>query len=502
MKKIFTVFLLNLLFATNSIADTRLILGDTANPLFAANFSTGNITIHNQEYTITDPAQLTPLLKGVLKYNTTGGFTLLGKYYQSIFALPGDITLRSDGGPNDPAPALFNMITEILRNAATFDPTFDAFQQDVTQKQAALQETVKVLISNLSKNEEYIKILQGQTQALFDQINPQSSFSSLSSLQAPDTLTTDSLLSTTEIVSDIVNNRVLEFNIAEAKGETSGIAAGDDLLKSYGLWVKGFLSYAKQEEVNLLPEHKDRQGGFTVGFDVGEDYIVGIAYTAAHSKIKHPNNIETIESNLGTLYNLLNFDNNLFFSGQARYGKADINKLRSTNDLGNNVARGDTKATLAGGRMDLGYYYNFVNNLQLIPTIGVSHDDITVKKYTETGGGLNRTVNRRNGNKTAALLGVTINYSINTSTLVIIPELHINIDHTVKRKNDKTTITLFTGMVPVETLAGKPSKTLYKIGTSVKISKIQSFDLSVGYDLALGKKYYSHAGSIQTRVNF
>ena len=124
------------------------------------------------------------------------------------------------------------MITEILRNAGTFDPTFDAFQQDVTQKQAALQETVKVLISNLSKNEEYIKILQGQTQALFDQINPQSSFSSLSSLQAPDTLTTDSLLSTTEIISDIVNNRVLEFNIAEAKGETSVIAAGDDLLKS------------------------------------------------------------------------------------------------------------------------------------------------------------------------------------------------------------------------------------------------------------------------------
>ena len=88
--------------------------------------------------------------------------------------------------------------------------------------------------------------------------------------------------------------------------------------------------------------------------------------------------------------------------------------------MGNNVAIGDTKATLAGGRMDVGYYYDFVNNLQFIPSIGVSHDDITVKKYTETGGGLNRTVNRRNGNKTAALLGMTINYSINTSTLVLL----------------------------------------------------------------------------------
>ena len=89
MKKMFTVFLLSLLFATNSIADARLILGDPTSPLFAANFNTGDITIHNQQYTITDPAQLTPLLKGVLKYNTAGGFTLLGKYYQSIFALPG-----------------------------------------------------------------------------------------------------------------------------------------------------------------------------------------------------------------------------------------------------------------------------------------------------------------------------------------------------------------------------------------------------------------------------
>ena len=354
-------------------------------------------------------------------------------------------------------------------------------------------------------DEESIKILQDQTKALFNQVNQQSSFSALSSLQAPDTLTTDSLLTTSSNISDLVNSRVVELNVANGQNGTTGLSAGDSIdsmWNSYGLWVKGFLSVAKQKEMNLLPAYTERQGAFTVGFDVGEDYVVGIAYTAASDKVKHPNNVETIQSNIGTLYSLLNFENNLFLSGQVRYGKSDIIKLRNTNDLNQNIAKGATTATLSGGRIESGYYYNLTNNWQLIPSIGVSHDDITVKKYTETGGGLNRTVNRRNGNKTSALFGLMLNYLINTETYALVPEVHINIDQTLKRKNDKTTITLFTGMIPVETLAGKAPKTFYKIGGSVKISKTQSFDLSTGYDLVLAKKYYSNSGYIQARVNF
>lgn len=423
-------------------------------------------------------------------YDSRGprGYEINGKYYPSIFAVLKDIQVS--GHPNS---AKINMILQALGKQIPDDQRYLVEQQ-------LQQETLKQLIVDAEKNDEAaLEALQTQITSLSSNVNTQSSFKDIPSVQAPDTLTTDTILySASDTVTDLLEARMDTFDNTPG---VIGVSSGD-FMQSAGVWVKGTMSTAKQKEIKLMPEYKVNQQGITIGADVGEDNLVGVAYSMIRSKVKHTNMTEKATNHIGAIYGLYNFSDTIFLNGQLKYGRANIKKQRNTRDFNNYIAYGKTKAELIGGRVELGYYYNFLDRSQLIPSIGLSYDTVKIKKYKETGDGLNRTVGKRNGDKAAVTGGLMVNHAIDLKTFVLIPEVHTNVTYTLKRKNDKTAITLFEGLSPIYVPSGKPPKTSYKIGGSLKAAKSQNLELSLGYDLGLSKKFHSHSGYIQARVDF
>ena len=322
--------------------------------------------------------------------------------------------------------------------------------------------------------------------------------SDLTPVQKPDTITTDSLLSSISSVTSIVDNRMVDMT-----GGAIGVSSGDES-RQYGAWVKGMYTYAKQSEYKLVPGYKLNQAGATIGFDIGENPIFGIAYSFIDSKANSKNigMKEKIKSHIGTIYGLYDLGNNIFIDGQARYGKSNIKKNRANDNVSNDTSHGKTKADLLGGKIELGYDYALENKVHLIPTLGVSYDEVKVKGYKETGEGLNRNVGKRTASKTSGIVGLSARSAIEGPSYTVIPEAHVNAIYALQTKNGKTTLTLFEGMDPITTPSNKTPKMSYKVGGSLKFIHSKMVDLGVGYDLGLSKKFYSHTGYLNARVNF
>lgn len=309
----------------------------------------------------------------------------------------------------------------------------------------------------------------------------------------------------TEIQTDLrftgrtVGSRIEEFYKNQSKNVS--VAAGDEYQQSYGLWFRAMVGNVKQRYTNNNPAYKLDQQGATIGFDLGDDHVLGIAYTFLNSKVKDTDSRDKIASNTATLYGLYNFDNNFFVNGQIKYSRSNIKKLRNTYDSLGNVAYGKTKSDNYGGEIETGYYYNFMDNSQFIPSVSVAYDNVKVKGYQETGAGLNRKVSKRIGKQTSTNLELMLNHTLSINNLIMLPEIHTNIDYAIQRKNAGTTISIFNGVTPIYIPATKPSKIHYNIGGSVKLAMQKRLDVTLGYDFGVAKKFRSHAGFLQARVN-
>lgn len=321
----------------------------------------------------------------------------------------------------------------------------------------------------------------------------------LQEIAAPvsESTTTDSLLASVHGLSAITSQRLTAI----------GVSAGDEEPVSYGIWVKGMLSQAKQKSYRAHPKYKLNQGGGTVGFDVGnDDYAVGLGWSPVRSTVKTQNSgKEKITSNIGSIYGMAKLENNIFATAQAQYGRSNIKKHRNIGDLAGSIASAKTKATIAGGRFGLGYdYYYAPARINIVPTLGLAYDNVAVKSYSETGAGVLSRLNvaKRTATKTSALGGVMLKYNTEINNLKLVPEIHANIDYILNSKNGSTKVTIVNGLDPVVTAGEKPARLGYNLGGSVSFLRANYLNAGIGYDLGLSKKFLAHTGYISLKVRF
>jgi len=375
------------------------------------------------------------------------------------------------------------------------------------------QESLKSIIHSTQKKVAYLKALGASQEEIKKYIDKQAKVSydayfvdpddatdssQFTPLQKQDTGATDSLLTSSaqvNLVESVIDNRLIN---------TTGIASGDEPL-SYGMWVRGMFSQAKQGSYKLTPGYKFNQHGVTIGFDLGdEDRRIGIAYSFVDSKVNGKNTgiKDKFKTHMGTIYGIHQLLDNVFVDGQVRYGMSKIKKTRNNGNVSGDISSAKPKGTIFGGKLEVGYDYALENKIHLIPTIGVSYDQFEIKGYKEKNGGVDRKVAKRTASKTSALAGFRVSKAIENGSIAIIPEIHANLIYAMQSKNPETTITFFDGMDPMVVPSDKIPKASYKIGGSVKFAKCQKVDLGIGYDLGLSKKFHSHSGYFNARYNF
>lgn len=364
----------------------------------------------------------------------------------------------------------------------------------------------KINLNNITRNRlktqagGALQSLNGLPQLYFTATEGLNSLGELTPVQRPDTSTTDMLLASIANIDRLIDTRI-DYMLLEALG----IASGEEVSSGQGLWVKGLKSYAKQGGYKLTPGYKLNQNGLAIGIDFIENpSIWGISYsfTSGDLSTNIPNTKEKINSHIANIYGLYGFTDNLFIDMQARYGKSYINKSRNNLNLSNDISYAKTSGDLYGGKLELGYSYNLQEKLNMIPSIGISYDEIKINGYKERGTGFNRKIAARTVNKTSGIFGLKLSNDIAIGPYSFIPEIHAKLFRALNTNNDNTVITFIDGVSPLVTPSGKLPVTSYNIGLSSKITKLQALDLTLGYDAGFSKKFHSHTGYFSAKIIF
>ena len=166
----------------------------------------------------------------------------------------------------------------------------------------------------------------------------------LPNVQKSDTAVSEGLMNSLVISRGVVDSRISGF---------SAVSAGD-LMQAYGIWAQGSMSRGTQKAYGNAPGYKLDQKGITIGADTGDETLLGLAYSFFMNDIKNKansSNKEDIKSHIVTVYGKFDVTNEVFVSGQAQYGKANIKKKRATGDLANNIASAKTNATSMAAKL-------------------------------------------------------------------------------------------------------------------------------------------------------
>lgn len=315
-----------------------------------------------------------------------------------------------------------------------------------------------------------------------------------------DNYTTHAVMASGDAVFATIDNRMSLLNSPFA----AGVASGDGFNK-FGVWGKGTMSRGEQKAFSFEPGYKFDQTGVTIGADIGEDFVLGAAYSFFSNNVKSKKINDTKGKNtthIGTVYGSANIGS-LYVNGQAFGGISDINKDRNTGDVANHVAKGKTTAVTYGGKVEIGYQLIMQDaNIAITPSLAVAHNQVKVNGYKEKGDGLNRRVSKRDGSRTDAIAGLSLGYRVDTGGMVLIPEAHAFASQALNTKNSATKIYLVDGLDPVIVPGQKLNKTSYKFGGSLNLYTQGSVEASVGYDYGMAKKFESHTGNVKLRVNF
>lgn len=379
-------------------------------------------------------------------------------------------------------------------------------EQNTTLSAKEIKE--KINLNNITSSElkkqvdSAVQSLGSFPQLYFTDTKEPSSLSELTPIQKPDTLTTDVLL-----VSIAGLDQLIDTRIGDMLFKTLGIASGGETSAEQGLWVKGLKSYAKQTEYKLTPGYKLNQDSVAIGMDFTEHPTAttwGIAYsfTSDHLNTDIPNTKEKIKSHIATIYGLYQHTTNLFIDVQAKCGMSYINKSRNNLNLSGDISYAKTTGNIYGGKLELSYSYGLQEKTHIIPSIGISYDELQINSYKETGVGFNREINARTVSKTAAIPGIKLSHYMAVNSYALITEIHAKAFYTLNANNNKTVITIMDGMNPLVTPSGKLPKMTYRIGGSSKITQSPSSELTLGYDIGISKKFHSHTGYITARITF
>lgn len=309
----------------------------------------------------------------------------------------------------------------------------------------------------------------------------------------------DSFVSQSIIVSVASAVNVIDSRLVSV----SGVGSGDEN-STYGVWLKGIASRAIQKTNKDLLGYKSSGQGFTIGADLDlGNGVVGLAYSMikgdaiAKTNLKNKANSTT---HLATLYGSAELGSRFTVEAQGRFGAAKIKKTHA--NATNTTVSSKPKAKIYGGTVKLAYDYAILDNVSLVPTVGISHDQVKVKSYKESGLGVKRKINSITATKTSALLGLGLKHTADFEGGKLISEIHGGADLAVKNKISDTKVTLMNinNAAEFDIKAGKMPKQSYKVGGSINTS-MNSVDLGLGYDFGVAKKYQAHSGYIKARIN-
>ncbi|WP_082068149.1 autotransporter domain-containing protein [Rickettsia bellii] len=277
----------------------------------------------------------------------------------------------------------------------------------------------------------------------------------------------------------------------------------------YGVWISPYYGKAVQKALSDgFSGYTAKSEGGSVGVDtvINDNIVLGAAYTRIDTKLRYKDsksgNVTKVETNMGSVYGLYNFADNLFIEGITTYSRSRIktNELRGTVD-GTENAYGKYNSTSYSAQVVGGYNYLWKDS-SLAPMAGLRFTRIKDFGYQEQGTTFqNLTIKKRQYNKVEGILGAEIKTTFYKDDFIIRPQAHAFINYDFSGKTPAIVAELNGINEPLPVQTPKATKMLYDLGAGVVVKK-GNMEYGVHYGLNFAKKYHAQSGTLRLKLNF
>jgi outer membrane autotransporter protein len=199
-----------------------------------------------------------------------------------------------------------------------------------------------------------------------------------------------------------------------------GMSSGDEYIGNRDVWMKGFGSWANQNDVNGVAGYKVNTGGLAIGIDQGFTPKLNIGAVLALSNSGVSSNSSsapsgvTINSYQAGLYGDYAIEKNIIANAQADIGMNQNKEYRNITFMGTN-ANGNYNSY--SGHLGTGVKYLMPINPEntFIPSVRVDYTSVQSQAYSESGAGaLNLSVAKQTYNTLIPSADVRIDHSLDS----------------------------------------------------------------------------------------
>jgi outer membrane autotransporter protein len=199
-----------------------------------------------------------------------------------------------------------------------------------------------------------------------------------------------------------------------------GMASGDEYIGNRDMWMKGFGSWANQNDVNGVAGYKVNTGGLAIGVDQGftPKLNIGAVLALSNSGVSSNSNSAhsgvTINSYQAGLYGDYTIEKNIIANAQADIGMNQNKEYRNITFMGTN-ANGNYNSYSAHLGTGVKYLMPINPENTFIPSVRVDYTTVQSQAYSESGAGaLNLSVAKQTYNTLIPSADVRIDHSLDS----------------------------------------------------------------------------------------
>jgi outer membrane autotransporter protein len=199
-----------------------------------------------------------------------------------------------------------------------------------------------------------------------------------------------------------------------------GMSSGDEYIGNRDVWMKGFGSWANQNDINGVSGYKINTGGLAIGIDKGltRKANIGAVFAFSNSGVSSnsssaPSGV-TVNSYQAGVYGDYAIHPQLIANAQLDVGMNQNNAYRNITFMGTNA---NSSYNSYSGHVGTGVKYLMPLSAQntFIPSVRVDYTTVQSQAYTETGAGaLNLSVGQQTYNTLIPSADMRIDHSLDS----------------------------------------------------------------------------------------
>ena len=315
--------------------------------------------------------------------------------------------------------------------------------------------------------------------------------------------------SSTQMLSQFINNVVSHLENMQAPGGATGVSTGEDYLKGVEIWAQGLGDYAHQDSRGSSNGYNATTWGLSGGADMAvynDSNRIGLGSGYGQTFVRSKDfagktDIDSIPaiayySYEGTDYPVY-FDAAFTFVYNSYSGSRQVSA-----GTAERTANADYNGQQYSGYFEGGYSF-FYKSLRMTPLVSFQYMHLYTGSYTETGAGaLNLSVGSQDYDMAQTGFGAKIAYPFRQKWGDITPELHAKWLYDWVGDAQATTASFAGGGTAFGTQGFEPAQSGYDFGTKITFKSKCNISIGLDYDFLFKDDYYEHTGIMDVKYSF